>query len=47
MVCDVNDSDDSSSLLEEEKALVDAQSFLSPMDPNSDTRCSILCSFED
>ena len=37
MVYDANDSDDSSSLLEEERALVDVRPFLSPMDPNNDT----------
>ncbi len=42
MVYDANDSDDSSSILEEERALVDVQPFQSPMDPNSDTCRSIL-----
>jgi hypothetical protein len=42
MVYDANDSVDSSSLLEEEKALLDARSVPSLMDPNSGTHCSIL-----
>ncbi len=42
MVYDANDSDDSSFLLKEERALVDVRPFLSPMNPNSDTCRSIL-----
>ena len=42
MVYDANDSDDSSSLLEEERALVDVRPCLNPMNPNSDTSRSIL-----
>jgi hypothetical protein len=40
---DANGNDDSSSLLEKEAALVDAQYVPNLMDPNSDTRHSILC----
>ncbi len=47
MVYDANDSVDSSSLLEEEKVLLDAQSVPSLMDPNSGTCHSILRLFEE
>ncbi len=46
MVYDASDSVYSSSLLEEEKVLVDTRSSLNPMDPNSGTGHIILCLFE-
>ena len=47
MVYDASDSVYSSSLLEEEKVLVDARSSLNPMGPNSGTGHSILHLFEE